>query len=145
MSTATALQPRGQGLHIFNLLKLISVWHIIGTWYMSVNVLLKDEAKLFFRCSAKSENYDFFFNWCLLISFMVVLWTKCMATERRVTNAVPGGHGPLDILLYHGKSLPGFQLESLVLKSFPYLRDNNSSVFSSSSFWVFFMHCIIGD
>lgn len=54
-----------------------------------------------------------------------------------------GGHGSLYILICHGKSLPGLQLENLVFKSFPNLRDNsvfsNSSVFSSSSFWAFFI------
>lgn len=47
------------------------------------------------------------------------------------------------ILIHHGKSFVGLQLEKLVLKSVPILRDNsvffNHSVFFSlSPFWAFF-------
>lgn len=71
-----------------------------------------------------------------------------MAAEKRgVINTTRDGHGTLCILIYHGKSFPGVQLENLGLKSLPHLRDNsiffNNSLFLLIPIFVIFMHYML--
>lgn len=153
--TALKTELFEDGACIISFLKTPATSIMPGTWqhliYICECLMLEDEAKMLFRCSMvhnQKRMIFFFFNGCLVVSFIAVLWKSAMAAERRgMINAACGGHGTHYILIYHGKSFPELQLENLVLK-FPHLAHSivfsNSSVLSSlSPFWAFFIHYII--